>query len=112
MIADLALLGKWQPGEEVIYLLGFEGELLDGSTPETQARRVLTSRLAETLPIPILDEWHESLWEVAQMENLIVGLLTGGDCQEGYQVQLTETKWKEVITRLLKERKIRVSPDR
>jgi hypothetical protein len=112
MIADLALLGKWQPGEEVIYLLGFEGELLDGSTPETQARRVLTSRLSEALPIPILDEWHESLWEAGSKGNLILGLETGGDCQEGYQVQLTETKWKEVITRLLKERKIRVSPDR
>ena len=111
LIADLSLPGKWQPGEDVIYLLVFEGELPDGSTPEIQARRVLTSRLAETLPIPILDEWHESLWEVAQMENLIVGLLTGGDCQEGYLVQLTETKWKEVITRLLKEWKIRVSED-
>ena len=105
LIADPALPGKWQPGEEVIYLLVFEGELLDGSTPETQARRVLTSRLSETLPIPILDEWHESLWEAGQRENLIVGLETGGDCQEGYQVQLTESVWKEVITRLLKERK-------
>lgn len=112
LVADPALPGKWQAGEEVIYLLVFEGELLDGSTPETQARRVLTSRLSETLPIPILDEWNESLWEVAQMENLIVGLLTGGDCQEGYLVQLTETVWKEVITRLLKERKICISGDR
>ncbi|GAP10012.1 hypothetical protein BECAL_01166 [Bellilinea caldifistulae] len=109
LIADPALPGKWQPGEEVIYLLVFEGELPDGSLPETQARRVLASRLSETLPIPILDEWHESLWEARQRENLIVGLETGGDCQEGYLVQLTETIWKEVITRLLMERKIRIS---
>lgn len=37
LIADPALPGKWQPGEEVIYNLIFEGELLDGSKPATQA---------------------------------------------------------------------------
>ena len=111
LIADPALPGKWQPGEELVYLLVFEGELLDGSTPEIQARRMLTSRLSETLPIPILDKWHESLWEAGQVENLIVGLLTAGDCQEGYLVQLAETVWKEVITRLLKGRKIQISGD-
>ena len=93
----------------MIYLLVFEGELLDGSAPEAQARRMLTSRLSETLPIPILDEWHEALWEAGQQENLIVGLETGGDCQQGCLVQLTETVWKEVITSLLKKRKIRIS---
>jgi len=112
LIADPVLPGKWQPGEEVVYLLVFEGELLDGSTPETQAREMLTARLSETLPLPILDVWHESLWEVAQKENLILGLLTGGDCQAGYLVKLTETVWKEVISRLLKERRIRISGDR
>jgi hypothetical protein len=55
LIADLALPGKWQPGEDVIYLIVFEGELLDRSTPEAQAQRVLTSRLSETLSISILD---------------------------------------------------------
>jgi hypothetical protein len=109
LIADPALSGKWQPGEESIYLLVFEGELLNGSTLETQLRQMLASRLSETLPIPILDDWDESLWKAGQRESLIVGLDTGGDCQEGYQVQLTETVWKEVITGSLKERKIRIS---
>jgi hypothetical protein len=108
-IADPALPGKWQSGEEVVYLLIFEGELLDGSTPETQARQMLTSRLVETLPIPILDDWDESLWESGQIENLIIGLETGGDCQQGYLVQLTVPKWKEVVVRLLTEQKIRIS---
>ncbi len=112
LIADPALPGKWQPGTEAIYLLVFEGELPDGSLPETRARRMLASRLSETLPIPILDDWGESLCEAGQVENLITGLLTDGDCQEGYQAQLTETVWKEVIARLLKERKIRISGDR
>ena len=108
LIADPALPGKWQPGEEVVYLLVFEGELLDGSTPETQAQRMLTSRLSETLPIPILDEWHESLWEAGH-KDLIVGLEAGGDCQAGYQIQVKEVIWEEVISRLIKERKFRIS---
>jgi len=80
--------------------------------PETQDRRRITFRLSETLPFPILDEWNEPIREFGQMERLIVEQETGGDCQEGYQVRLTETVWKEVITRLLKERKIRISGDR
>ena len=111
LIADPALPGKWQSGEEVIYQLVFDCELLDVSTLESQARRMLASRLSKTLPIPVLDEWNESLWGVAQMENLIVGLETGGDSQEGYLVLLIETVWNEVITRLLKERKIQISRD-
>jgi hypothetical protein len=46
------------------------------------------------------------------MENLIVGLLNGGDCQQGYQVELAETVWKEVITRLFTERRIGITGDR
>ncbi len=111
LIADPALPGKWQPGEEVVYLLVFEGETADGESPMDQAQRMLAVRLSEALPIPILDEWHESLWEAGQREALIVGLGVGGECQEGYLVQLTETAWKEVITRLLEERKIRLSSD-
>ena len=45
------------------------------------------------------------------MENLILGLITGGDCQVGYIVQLGEIGWKEVVVRLLKERKISLSDD-
>jgi len=112
LIADPALPGKWQPGEEVVYLLVFEDELVDGLTPETQARRILTSRLSETLPIPILDDWNDPLWDVGQKENLIVGLETSGDCQAGYIIQLVEIGWKEVVIRLLKERKIWISSDR
>jgi hypothetical protein len=112
LISDLALPGKWQPGEEVVYLLVFEGELLDVSSPVTQARQMITSRLSETLPIPILGEWHEFFWESGQKENLIVELETSGDCQAGYIIQLGEIGWKEVVIRLLKDRKIWISSDR
>ena len=85
--ANPALPGKWQPVEEVIYLLVFEGE-----TPETQGHFSLTARLLETLLIPILDEWNEPLWEVERRETLVVDLQTGGDCREGYAIRLSETE--------------------
>jgi hypothetical protein len=38
----------------------------------------------------------------------IAGLETGGDCQEGYLVQLSETGWKEVVIRLLGQSNIHI----
>jgi hypothetical protein len=112
LIADPALPGKWQPGEEVACILVFEEDLPNGANPEEHACKILPSRLSEVLPFPILDGWHASLWEAGQAENLIRGLATGGDCQVGYLVHMTETVWKEVIIRLLTERKVCISGDR
>jgi hypothetical protein len=56
-----------------------------------------------------LNEWEEQLWEAGQMEELILGLVFGGDCQVGYIVQLDEIGWKEVVVGLLKEHKISIS---
>jgi hypothetical protein len=56
MIADLALPGKWQPGEAVICLLEFEGEMVDRSSPASQVRSMFTVRLSEALPFPIWGE--------------------------------------------------------
>jgi hypothetical protein len=100
LIADPALPGKWQPGEEVVYLLVFEGE------EEEQATKMLTSRLSEALPIPVLDEWNRQLWEVARTKELVVQMETCGDCQEGYVVHLGENAWKEVVIGLLKHQDI------
>jgi hypothetical protein len=110
LIADPALPGKWQSGEEMVYLLVFDGED-DGQTPEGRAQGMLTARLSEALPIPVLDDWDRLLWESARSDDLVVVLQTCGDCQDGYLVQLTETKWKEVVIRLLKGRKIQISGD-
>ncbi len=75
----------------MIYILVFEGEKQGGSLNEIQAKQMLISSLSDALPIPILEEWQEALWESAQEDNLIGVLLIGGDCKEGYLVQLTET---------------------
>lgn len=90
-----------------MYLLVFEGS--EGIAPEEQATQMLTKRLAEALPIPILDEWNAPLWKAARNKELVVDLQTCGDCQEGYVVQLSEMTWKEVVIRLMNERKIGIS---
>jgi hypothetical protein len=100
LIADPALPGKWQPGEEVVYLLVFEGE------KEEQAMKMLTSRLTETLTIPVLDDWNRQLWEAARSNELVVRMETCGDCQEGFVVQLGENAWKEVVIGLIRTNKI------
>ncbi len=108
LIADPALPGKWQSGDEVVYLLVFEGETAEETTPEDQALHMLTARLSEILPIPVLDDWECLLWEVARRKDLVVDMHTNGDCQDGYVVKLSETAWSDVVIGLLKERKIRI----
>jgi len=107
LIADPALPGKWQSGEEVVYLLVFEGS--EGNAPEEQATQMLTKRLSEALPIPILDEWNAPLWEAARNKGLVVDLQIRGDCQEGYVVQSGENAWKEVVIELMKGQKVHIS---
>jgi hypothetical protein len=109
LIADPALPGKWQPGEEVVYLLVFEGDLTKGENPEEHACQMLPSRISEALPIPILQEWAEALWEAGIKQELIAELTIGGDSPAGFWVQMTETVWAELISRLLKEEKIGIS---
>jgi hypothetical protein len=101
LIADPALPGKWQPGEDVVFLLVFEVE-----TPEEQSMKMLTARLSEALSIPVLDDWNREHWEAARRKDLVVDLQTCGDCQEGYVVQLGDNAWKEAVIELIKKRKI------
>jgi hypothetical protein len=49
LIAEPALPGKWQAGEETICMLVFEGELMDGSTPEAQDSRMLNSPIGNII---------------------------------------------------------------
>jgi hypothetical protein len=70
---------------------------------------MLTARLSEALPFPVLDDWNRQIWETAQRKGLVVDLQTCGDCQEGYVVQLGENAWKEVVIGLMKGQKIHIS---
>ena len=102
---------RQQPGEEVAYILVFEGGLTDGENPEKHACQMLPSRLSEALPLPILQEWAEPLWDAGIEQELITELATGGDCTVGYWIKLIETAWVEILSRLVKEGKIKITRD-
>lgn len=109
LIADPALPGKWQPREEVAYILVFEGDLIYGENPAEHACQMLPSRFSEILSIPVLKDWAEKLWKAGAEQELIGELMTGGDCPTGFWVQLTETGWADITSRLLKEGVIGIS---
>ena len=109
LIADPALPGKWQSGEDVAYILVFEEDLIDGENPEAYARKLLPSRLSEVLPIPVLREWAKTIWKAGFEKGLITELTTSGECLGCFSVQLTQYVWAELISRLLKEEKIKIS---
>jgi len=109
LIADPALPGKWQPGEDTVYILVFESDLTEGENPEEYAYQMLPSRLSEALPIPIIDRWSEILWEAGFEKGLITKLATGGDSLLCFSVQLAQSVWAELISKFLKEEKINIS---
>jgi hypothetical protein len=91
LIADPALPGKWQPEEDMVYRLVCDGDLIDKENPEEHACQMLPSRLSEALPIPILREWAETLWEAGFEKGLITELTTGGDSLVCFTVQLAQS---------------------
>jgi len=108
LIADPALPGKWQPGEDTVYILVFESDLAEGENPEEYAYQMLPSRLSEALPIPIIDRWSEILWEAGFEKGLITKLATGGDSLLCFSVQLAQSVWAELISKYLKEKNIKI----
>ena len=98
----------WQAGEEVVYMLVFEGDLTEGENPEEHACQMLPSRLSEALPIPVLQEWAETLWKAGTKQDLIAELSTGGDNPLGFSVQIIESVWADILTKLLMEGKIMI----
>jgi hypothetical protein len=70
---------------------------------------MLPSRLSEALPVTVLQEWAETLWEAGIEQTLITELIAVVDSPAGFGLHLIETVWAESISRLLKEEKIRIS---
>jgi hypothetical protein len=101
LIADPALLGKWQPDDSVAYVLVYR----EMSQPEAELVRLFIVRLKETLEIPILDEWAEMLWKHTSNRNYVHNLTTGGDCLLGARIDL-QAKWQGFLTDLLKQGEI------
>lgn len=103
LIADPALPGKWQPGEDMVYIFVCDGDLIDRENPAENACQMLPSRLSEALPIPVLWEWAEILWEAGFKKGLINDMTTGGYSLVCFTVQLAQSVWAELISRFLEE---------
>lgn len=84
-------------------MLVFENELLEGYTPKGHATQMLTGRLLEALPIPIVDTWGESLWAAGVKKYLIGELLISGDCSADFAVNVIVTGWTDIPSGLVKE---------
>jgi len=69
---------------------------------------MLPSRLSEALPIPIIDRWSEILWKAGFEKGLISELATGGDSLKCLSVQLAQSVWAELISRISQEEKIKI----
>jgi hypothetical protein len=93
---------KPEPTDDATYLLVFDGEA------ETEAKRLLTKRLHEALPIPVLDEWAEALWNAADDRGWISEVRAAGDCRGCWQVSLM-TDWAELVEALITQGEIKIA---
>jgi hypothetical protein len=60
------------------------------------------------LPIPLLEEWAEALWEAELQKEMIGELITAGECLLGYWVSVSETSWADILSRLIKEQMVKI----
>lgn len=97
-VSHLALPGKWEAGDSILYLLAFLGT----EDIWAELKRQFAARLNEALEIPIQPEWTEALWELGVKNQHIRKLETGGDCLAGVRVNL-EAQWMETIDQMLKD---------
>jgi hypothetical protein len=97
-ISHLALPGKWETGDALLYLLAFRGV----EDVWAELKRLFAIRLNESLEIPIQPEWAEALWEAGNKNCFLRRLETGGDCLAGVRVSL-EAKWPELIGQMLQD---------
>ncbi len=98
-----AIPGRWEPEDLFGYALVFAGV----KDLDNELHRCFISKLKETLTIPILDEWAESIWHKADELRYIQDLITKGDCLAGIRINL-QANWQELIEDLLKQKAIRL----
>jgi hypothetical protein len=75
---------------------------------EAQAAGLLARRLHEALPLPILGEWADALWEAAQEREWLARGHAGGDCRACWRVSL-RADWAELVEDLLAQGAIEIS---
>jgi len=96
---------KPEPTDDVTYLVVFDG---DGEELETEAKRLLAKRLHEALPIPVLEEWADALWNAADDRGWITAVRAAGDCRGCWQVSLM-TDWAELVESLITQGEIEIA---
>ena len=97
-LARIALPGKWEPEDESAYLLVFHG----ASDPKLEIHRQFIQRLIETLEVPVLETWADTLWNAAVQYQFISEIESGGDCIAGAKLAL-KADWKGLIEKLLND---------
>jgi hypothetical protein len=100
----LALSSKWEPEDEVAYLLVFQ----DSITGITESTHLFVERLMEILEVPVLEEWAEALWKAALQYRFISEIETAGDCVFGVKLDL-KADWKGLIEKLLQEGELQLA---
>jgi hypothetical protein len=95
-VARTALPGKWEPEDEAAYLLVFKGN----ENPKQELQHQFIDRLIETLEIPVVETWAETLWNAAVQNQFISELETAGDCILGARLSL-KSDWQGLVEKLL-----------
>jgi len=89
-----------EPADSVTYLLVFDSADSGDELLATQAAGLLAGRLHAALPIPILGEWADALWQAALERKWIERINAGGDCRACWSVSLM-TDWSALVDDLL-----------
>jgi hypothetical protein len=96
-----------EPVDSVTYLLVFANDDSGDELLATQAARLLARRLHAALPIPILGEWADALWQAALEREWIERAGAGGDCRACWRVSLM-TDWAGLVEDLLAQGDIEI----
>jgi hypothetical protein len=99
----LVLLGRaateaqMEDGVGITYLLVWAGD----DDPQASSRRLLVERLNAALPIPILPEWADALWQAAESRRWLAKIATGGDCRAGHRLTINAEIWINLVRELV-----------
>ena len=99
LLSRAATEANVQDGVGITYLPIWDS---DGD-PQTTARKLLVERLDAALPIPVLPEWADALWDAAEDQRWLAEMATGGDCRAGYRLTINVEAWIKLIQEMVEQ---------
>ena len=72
---------------------------------------VFFTMLAHSLAVPLMVTWCDYLWQQGRLRGLISSLREGSHGMGGWRVEATETAWRELVQRGLREVAIALEPE-